>query len=238
MAEPFDTLMQVQSHDTTLDQLRHRLETLPERSQLAGVRQRQVALAEATAEVQAQVNDLAARQLLLEEQIAASAKRRHEIEERMRSGQISASRDLQAMDQEAQHLVARQAQLEEEEILLLEEEEPLDTQLDEHLEEARGLGDDVTRLEQAIAESESEIRSLMAVEEGLRGELATGLPSDLADRYEVLRSHLGGVGAARLVGDHCDGCHLTLSSVEIERIRQLPPEEFATCAQCDRILVH
>ena len=61
MAEPFDTLMQVQSHDTTLDQLRHRMETLPERSQLAGVRQRQVALAEATAEVQVQVDDLAGR---------------------------------------------------------------------------------------------------------------------------------------------------------------------------------
>jgi predicted nucleic acid-binding Zn-ribbon protein len=238
MAEPFDTLMLVQSHDTTLDQLRHRMETLPERAELAEVRRRLVTLAEATAGVQAQVNDLAGRQELLEEQIAASARRRHDIEERMRSGQVSASRDLQAMDQEAQHLAARQAQLEEEEILLLEEEEPLDTQLEEHLEDARGLAGEVTRLEAAIAGAESEIRALMAVEEGQRAEVAAGLPPDLADRYEVLRSHLGGVGAARLVGDRCDGCHLTLSSVEIERIRQLPPEEFATCAQCDRILVH
>ena len=29
MAEPFDTLLAVQEHDTTLDQLRHRMETLP-----------------------------------------------------------------------------------------------------------------------------------------------------------------------------------------------------------------
>jgi uncharacterized protein len=238
MAEPFDTLMQVQSHDTTLDQLRHRMETLPERGELAGVRQRLVTLAKATAGVQAQVDDLAGRQQQLEEQIAASAQRRHDIEERMRSGQVSASRDLQAMDQEAQHLAARQAQLEEEEILLLEEEEPLDTQLEEYLEDARGLAEAVTRLEEVIAQAEAEIRALITAEEGVRAELAAGLPADLADRYEVLRSHLGGVGAARLVGDRCDGCHLTLSSVEIERIRQLPPEAFATCAQCDRILVH
>jgi uncharacterized protein len=238
MAEPFDTLMQVQSHDTTLDQLRHRAETLPERRELAGVRQQLDALAEATAEVQAAVNDLAGRQELLEELIAASARRRHEIEERMRSGQVSASRDLLAMDQEARHLGARQAQLEEEEIQLMEEEEPLDTQLEERLEEARGLAEEATRLEAAISQAEAEIRSLITVEEGVRAELAVGLPPDLAERYEVLRSHLGGVGAARLVGDRCDGCHLTLSSVEIERIRQLPPEEFATCAQCDRILVH
>jgi predicted nucleic acid-binding Zn-ribbon protein len=49
---------------------------------------------------------------------------------------------------------------------------------------------------------------------------------------------MGGVGAARLVGDHCDGCHLVLSSVEIERIRRLPPDELTTCPECDRILVH
>ena len=72
----------------------------------------------------------------------------------------------------------------------------------------------------------------------LRAEHARGLPDDLAERYEFLRSRLGGVGAARLVGDRCGGCHLNLPSVEIERIRRLPADEFATCPQCDRILVH
>jgi len=75
------------------------------------------------------------------------------------------------------------------------------------------------------------------VEEGRRGALASGLPEELAERYETLRSRLGGVGAARLVGDHCGGCHLTLSSVELERLRRLPPDELATCPECDRILV-
>ena len=37
MAEPFDTLMAVQEHDTTLDQLRHRTESLPERAVLRDV---------------------------------------------------------------------------------------------------------------------------------------------------------------------------------------------------------
>ena len=41
MAEPFDTLMVVQAHDIAIDQLRHRIETLPERSELAEVKRRQ-----------------------------------------------------------------------------------------------------------------------------------------------------------------------------------------------------
>jgi uncharacterized protein len=55
--------------------------------------------------------------------------------------------------------------------------------------------------------------------------------------YERLRARLGGVGVARLVGTHCDGCHLTLSAVELDRVRHLPDGEVYTCEQCGRILV-
>ena len=43
MAEPFDTLLQVQEHDTTLDQLRHRIEALPERASSGRAARRQAA---------------------------------------------------------------------------------------------------------------------------------------------------------------------------------------------------
>src|ERR1700736_130633 len=228
MAEPFDTLMEVQAHDTTLDQLRHRIESLPERLELREVEKRQGALRAAAVEVKAQVDDLAGRQRSLEDQIAAAAKRRHEIEQRMESGQVSASRDLLAMDQEVHQLSARQAQFEDDEIALLEEEEPFDSLLAEHQATAGSLAADAARLKDAIAEAEGEITVSIAAEEVLRAESASRLPEELAARYDQLRARFGGVGAARLVGDRCDGCHLTLSSVEIERIRRLPPGEIAT----------
>jgi predicted nucleic acid-binding Zn-ribbon protein len=238
MAEPFDTLIEVQMHDTALDQLRHRIESLPERAELREVEMRQKGLLTALGEVTTQVDDLADRQRVLEDRIAAAAKRRHEIEERMRSGEVSASRDLLAMDQEVNQLGARQAQFEEDEIALLEEEEPLDSVLADHQATAAALTDGVARLRAAIAAAEREIGASIVSEEALRAESAARLPEELAARYERLRARLGGVGAARLVGDRCDGCHLTLSSVEVERIRHLPADSFATCAQCDRILVH
>jgi hypothetical protein len=156
----------------------------------------------------------------------------------MESGQVSASRDLQAMDQEVQQLAVRQSRFEEEELALLEEEEPLDTQLAQHRQAEAALDDETGRLEVAVAAAEAEIGVATAAEEALRAEVAPGLPDELAARYEALRARLGGVGAARLVGDRCDGCHLTMSSVEVERIRHLPAEECATCDQCGRILVH
>jgi predicted nucleic acid-binding Zn-ribbon protein len=238
MAEPYDTLLQVQELDTELDQLHHRIEVLPERMALVEVRARQSVLAGAMAEVQAEVDALAGRQAALEEHITASATRRHQLEERMRTGGVTAARDLQAMDHEVSQLAERQRALEDEEIVLLEEEEPLDVALAEQQSEAVALVAEEARLVAAVAEAEAELRAAVAVGVAARAERAAGLPPDLAERYERLRSHLGGVGAARLVGDRCDGCHLTLPSVELERIHSLAADTFATCPQCDRILVH
>jgi len=227
MTEPFDTLLEVQHHDTTLDQLRQRKRTLPEAAQLRSVEAEHATATATGASLRSQVDDLAGRQRALEDQIASVAARRHTIEQRMLSGSVTASKDLQAMDTEVHHLAERQAEFEELELALVENEARV-----------AALAAEVERLRGEVAEAEAAIDESVAVEEGLRAEVAAGLPADLAATYEGLRAHLGGVGAARLVGDQCDGCHLTLPSKEVERIRRLPPEEFATCEQCGRILVH
>jgi predicted nucleic acid-binding Zn-ribbon protein len=236
MAEPFDLLMEVQDHDTVLDQLRHRIDTLPERTELQAVTQRLASLAATSSEVRSRVDELSGSQHHLEQQIAALAKRRHEIEGRMESGQVP-SRDLQAMDHEVHQLRARMAQLEEDQLVLMEEQEPLDAVLVEHAAAEAALTTEAGRLESAISQAVSALEASIAEVEAIRTAAAAGLPGELAERYELLRSRLGGIGAARLVGDHCDGCHLVLSSVEVERIRRLPPDQLATCPECDRILV-
>jgi predicted nucleic acid-binding Zn-ribbon protein len=45
------------------------------------------------------------------------------------------------------------------------------------------------------------------------------------------------VAIARLAHNRCEGCHLTLASVELDRIRHLDPEELVHCQECGRILV-
>jgi predicted nucleic acid-binding Zn-ribbon protein len=238
MAEPYDTLIRVQEHDTALDQLRHRIAAMPERIALVAVKERQTRLVAAMADITVGIDELAGRQAVLEEQIAASAKRRHELEARMRSGAVTASKDLQALDREVNQLTERQRVLEDDELALVEEQEPLDETLASHRAMAAELEAESVHLALAAANSEVELRSAIDAETVARAAAALELPADLADRYERLRTHLGGVGAARLVGDRCDGCHLTLSSVEVERIHHLSDDAFAACPQCDRILVH
>jgi predicted nucleic acid-binding Zn-ribbon protein len=70
-----------------------------------------------------------------------------------------------------------------------------------------------------------------------RQEAAGPIAPELLATYERLRARLGGVGVARVVGNHCDGCHLTLSATELDQLRHLPEGEIPTCEQCSRILV-
>ncbi len=237
MTELFDALLGLQQHDTTLDQLRRSLTTLPERAELRAVEEEQRTLRAATSEVQAAIDDLGSRQRALEERIATTAGRRHEIETRMESGEVTASRELQAMDNEVHHLEERQLRFEQEELALVEEEDPLDETLAALRASLDLLDAEADRLATAVDAAERRIRGSVAGEEDLRRELASRLPVELVATYEAIRSRMGGVGAARLLGDRCDGCHLTLSAVDLERIRHRPPDELVTCTQCDRILI-
>jgi uncharacterized protein len=230
-------LLEVQDHDTAIDQLRHRRSSLPEQSELAGVQGLLSVLQARIGELRAQRDDLGSRQAALEEQIEASRARRAELEKHMFGGQVSAARDLQAMDDEVKHLLRRISELEDREIEIMEALEPVDRELGE-ADVARAAHEaDSDRLRGAIADAVTAIDADIVVQTEARRAAADSVPGDLLTRYERLRTQLAGTGAARLAGGSCSGCHLSLPAMEVDRIRKAPPDQVITCDQCGRILV-
>jgi predicted nucleic acid-binding Zn-ribbon protein len=230
-------LLEVQDHDTAIDQLRHRREALPERAELDSTETRLSVLDRRTKEVGTQRDELASRQSGLEQQIEASKSRRAELERRMFGGQVTAPRELQAMDDEVKHLVRHIAELEDREIEVMEALEPLDAELTTGEIERVALEEEAIRLRDAIALSEASLGADLAVQSAERDGAAGGVPQELLARYEQLRKKLGGTGAARLIGGSCGGCHLALPSMEVDRIRKALPDTIITCDQCGRILI-
>jgi hypothetical protein len=233
----FSTLLEVQDHDTTIDQLRHRRSALPEQAELAGVEGRLSILENRATVVQTVRDELGVRQAALEEQIDVTRARRTELERRMFGGQVSAARDLQAMDEEVKHLAHHISELEDREIEIMEELEPIDTDLSAVSTERDALRSDRARLQGAIASAVEGIDADIVTQSADRVAAAAAVPADLLARYERLRTVLAGTGAARLVGGSCSGCHLTLPAMEMDRIRKAPPDEVILCDQCGRILV-
>ena len=237
MSAPFDTLLEVQEHDTHIDQLRHRRDTLADKAELAQIRSRLAALASHAATVQADRDEHGSRQEALEAQIDSSKARRTELQKRLFGGQVAAARELQAMDEEVRHLARHIGDLEDRELEVMEVLEPLDAALAEAEQQRQALDSRATALRQSAAADEAAIDGEIAAANELRAPLAAQVPADLLERYEKLRTKLGGTGAARLVGGSCGGCHLALPAMEVDRIKKQPPEAVITCDNCGRILV-
>jgi predicted nucleic acid-binding Zn-ribbon protein len=234
---PFDALLRVQDLDTAISQLQHRRATLPERAELGGVEQRLAGITTQMTEAGARRQTLVDRQAELERQIATLNARRAGLEEKLYASRGTAARDLQAMNEEIGHLSSRRAEIEEIELTLMEEQEPIESELAALRAEQVPLLATAEALRASLRETEAVVLEELREFEASRGKEAAQLPGDLADRYEVLRARLKGTGAARLVGNRCGGCHLELSAVEVDRIRHLPNDVIVTCDQCGRILV-
>lgn len=237
MTEALERLLTVQDFDTTITQLSHRRAALAESSGLNAVEQQLASIETERADARARRGVLTATQKDLEQQIAVISERRGVIEQRMYAATSSSGRDLQAMSEEVRHLTERRAELEELELVAMLEQDPIDAELTALSERAAPLEARATELRSQVAEAAADID--VALGEAIAGRAAEAaqLPTALSDRYETLRARLKGTGAARLVRSHCDGCHLELSSGEVEKIRALPPGEVVTCEQCGRILV-
>ena len=235
--EDLRALLELQAVDTSIDQHRHRRANLPESAQLkeldGRLEEAHVALGAAGAALQ----EVESRQQSLEEELASAEKRSAEVNRRLYGGEVSASRELQAMSDDLEGLKARASHLEDRILEVLEEREPLDARIEQGEAEISRLVSERDGVEAALQGAEAVVDSEMADLELERQAAAAAVPESLMSEYERLRSRLGGVAVARLVGNHCDGCHLTLPATELDRIRHLPPGEMVTCDQCGRILV-
>jgi uncharacterized protein len=237
MSEDLEQLLAVQDLDTFITQLEHRKAALVESTGLGAVERQLAALELERADAGARRAVFSATQKDLEEQIAVISERRGLVEKRMYAATTSSGRDLQAMNDEVRHLTERRAELEELELVAMLEQDPIDAELAALRERAAPLEVQAVELTEKVAEGHVEIDAALAEAVSSRAAAASLLPTSLSDRYETLRARLKGTGAARLVRSHCDGCHLELSSGEVEKIRGLPLGEVATCEQCGRILV-
>src|SRR5262249_19276696 len=69
-----------------------------------------------------------------------------------------------------------------------------------------------------------------------RTPIAPRLPAGPPDLSHPLRAPPG-PGPAALRNGRCEGCHLSLNTVDLGRIRAAAPDEVIRCEECRRILV-
>jgi len=232
-----DQLLTVQDLDLRADQLGHRRTHLPERATLAGLQEDRTTLEKRTEAIASERDTLVREQKRYEDEAATVIAKAESTNASVYSGSVTSPRELQAMQDEIAALERRQTQLEDQVLDLMEKIEPLNSQLTDLEADHGNLSTRIDEISAEIKVIDAEIDKEEAEVIAERGGAVDGLPESLLAEYEKLRKSFGGVGAAKLSGHTCTGCHLSLSAIEVDRIKKLDGDAVVHCEECGRMLV-
>jgi uncharacterized protein len=232
-----DTLLELQTRDTAIDRLRHRRDTLPERAALESVRTELDAAREQLAAATGRREEVAREERRFDDEARSLEDKAAAEEGRMYSGEVTSPRELQLLQADVDQLRRHRRSLEDRELEVMERRETFDAEVNVLEGRVRELESEAERLTTALSGVEAEIDEELSGERAARDEIAATVDADLLDDYERCRERARGMGAARLNGNTCQGCHLAIPSVEAERIRKSPSGTVAHCDNCGCILV-
>jgi uncharacterized protein len=230
-------LLDLADLDAELGRLDHRRRGLPEHAELIQLEQRDRELRDEIAGLQATEGDLKRDQAKAEADVEQVRSRIARDRTRLDAGQVSSPKELENLQSEIESLLRRQSDLEDVELEVMERLEAAQGRLAEAGGERSAVAADIesatTRRDEALAELAEQ--SGKAADR--RAAVTADVPADLIDLYEKLRVQHGGVGAAALRRGQCQGCHLSLNTVDLNAIRAAAPDEVIRCEECRRILV-
>jgi predicted nucleic acid-binding Zn-ribbon protein len=222
--------------DAELGRLSHRRDSLPETADLARLDKRAAELKDAIVIAETALADLTTEQSRAERDVDQVRTRIDKDRARLDAGQVSAARELASLQSEIESLHKRQADLEEVVLEMMERREGLQAQRDELIAEREALGAEQAAVSERRDAAVTEIDAAAGAAGAKRSAVSAGIPADLLTLYDKIRAS-SGVGAAMLRGGQCQGCHLSLNTVDLNAIRVAAPDEVIRCEECRRILV-
>jgi uncharacterized protein len=230
-------LLELADLDTELSRLAHRRGALPENAELERLTARAAQVRDETTRADTELSDLDREQARAERDVEQVRVRIDRDQQRLDTGKVSNARELESLQSEIVSLRRRQADLEEVVLDLMERRESAQARQDAATAGAEAVtaeeAEVTARRDAAVAEiSEQESKASSA-----RAAVASGVPDELLALYDRVRAQVGGVGAAMLRRGKCEGCNVSLSTVERNEIRAAAPDEVVRHDECRRILI-
>jgi hypothetical protein len=229
-------LLDLQGIDTTLAQLAHRRDTLPEHAELDRLARERSATADEQTRAQLELDDLDRDIARLERDVDQVRARKEKDSARLAAG-TGPGRELEALQHELESLNRRQTELEDAELELMERREQAQTVMTEVTGRLAAAQQQHAEVEARRGAALAEITAQETAQTEARKPLVGQLPADLVALYERIRDDSGGAGAALLRSGRCGGCRLDLSATERARIKAAPPDEVVRCEECRRIMI-
>jgi uncharacterized protein len=230
-------LLELADIDAELGRIEHRRRSLPEHEQIIRLEARDSELRDSIAALTAQGSDQSREQAKAEADVEQVRSRIERDRQRLDGGLVSSPKELENLQSEVGSLQRRQSDLEEIVLDVMERREGSQASLDQATQERSALQGELATVTAARDTALGELAEQAGKATDHRAAVISDLPGDLTDLYDKLRVQHGGVGAAALRHRQCQGCHLSMNTVDLNAIRSAPDDEVLRCEECRRILV-
>jgi predicted nucleic acid-binding Zn-ribbon protein len=228
-------LLDLQSIDTSADQLAHRREHSALRAEFATATERAKDWERRRTALRARIDELGAAIDAAETKSEELSAQHRRLEQQLRT--VIAPREAEALMHEIATVESERDELDTRELAALEEQAAVDDQLAAHLAEEDVVTTAVRLADTAFAEEVADIEAELAALAQRREEVRAEIDDAHLATYDRKRAAFG-VAVASLVGKQCQGCHLELSAAEIDTVKDEAAETgVADCPDCGRLLI-
>lgn len=230
----FDQLLELQQLDTLLVQMRHRLAHLPE---AAEVERLDVEIARSTDQLRAAETEFAA----LAKEMSDAESRTEEL--RAKVGRLNAQmktviapREAEALQHEIATVADEMSQIDDAALAALERSESVDADITALRDVLAELSTGRDAALQVLRTAGAALQAELAEVSSKRDEVSATIDGSALADYDKRRVAHAGTAIAKLAKATCGGCHIDLSTTEIEALKR-SSEVDRECPNCARWLV-
>lgn len=228
-------LLELQRVDTALLQLKHRLATLEERTNLTAAT---TVLAGFNKELVSVMTQLKAAQHDIELLEIDNKKRDSSIAKYVQQLKtIIAPREAEALQHEIAMATTERSNNDDKELALLEVVEQFDRQQTELNHRIVKQNEVIDQAKQALSVAIEQCEELKIELETKRVVASAVITPEIINLYDLKRNKRTTPAVADLHGTTCQSCHLDLSTVELSALKKSPEGEVPECPNCDCYLV-
>ena len=230
------SILDIQNFDFTTSTLKNKAANLPEIAQISTLTIKQNNARDLRIAAETELSDTKRELSRAEGDVEQIVTRINRDEARLSSGQ-GAPKELEQLQHELGTLATRRSELEEVELEVMMRVDGIKERIETLKNEEAAFAVEIANFEIAKENALTVIGSDIAAIDEDRKRTVTSINPELLALYEKIKAGNNGTGAAALVGNQCKGCHLTLNTVELQRISGLAEDELVRCEECRCILI-
>ena len=235
--EAVGQLFDLQGEDALLGQLQHQIKTLPEREKLMSLNQIKNEV-ESLIDVRKNEGlEEVKKEKRLELELSSIETSLTEADEKLYSGVITTEKEVKSLQGEILHLKERQDVLESDLLETLSLLEEINSNIDKCNSELETQNDEIQTVESALNVVENELTQKVAEAKSRREGIVKILKEEILTCYETHREQFPSNAVVRFDGPNCNGCYLTMSAMETDRIKGLEVGALTECSECGRLVV-